>query len=301
MPPSSPKYGIAEWYGKSYLAVSSAERLLLANAALRKRAAFPCPFQEGTPACTKAGGVCSLRRVEGEDGNVVASDNGHGAMCITCPKRFVQGNMIYRWIGSELLGTEDVANLGEIGFLQRVTGGDTSGDGEGDEVGRIDNILVRPNTSPLQWCAVETQAVYFSGKGMASDFEYVAASGGEPTLPRERRRPDFRSSAPKRLMPQLQIKVPTLRRWGKKTAVVVDKAFFDSLGPMEFARDRSNADIAWFVVACGEGDPIGTLERVEVRYTTLDHAVIGLTAGQPVTQARFEEMIAEKIRLRGLA
>ncbi|MDQ2898994.1 MAG: hypothetical protein M3Y07_04240, partial [Acidobacteriota bacterium] len=68
-----------------------------------------------------------------------------------------------------------------------------------------------------QWCAAETQAVYFSGDNMRKDF--VALSGiysEELPFPVGKRHPDDRSSGPKRLMPQLQTKVPSLRRWARK-------------------------------------------------------------------------------------
>ena len=108
------------------------------------------------------------------------------------------------------------------------------------------------------------------------------------------RRPDYRSSGPKRLMPQLQTKVPTLRRWGKKMAVVVDRSFFNALGKMEDVRDISNCDIAWFIVSFDEStDPI-KLVRESVCFTTLERAVEGLTGGVPVTLDEFEKRIKEK-------
>jgi hypothetical protein len=57
-------------------------------------------------------------------------------------------------------------------------------------------------------------------------------------------------------MPQLLTKVPTLRRWGKKMAVVVDAPFFHSMGTMERVKDVSNSDIVWFLVDFVE-DPGG--------------------------------------------
>lgn len=46
------------------------------------------------------------------------------------------------------------------------------------------------------------------------------AGPGVP-FPQVQRRPDLRSSGPKRLMPRLQIKVPTISRWGEEMAVVI--------------------------------------------------------------------------------
>src|SRR5208282_3336457 len=68
-------------------------------------------------------------------------------------------------------------------------------------------------------------------------------------FPAAQRRPDFRSSGPKRLMPQLQIKVPTISRWGKKMAVAIDRAFRDSLSDMREVRELSNCEIVWFVLS----------------------------------------------------
>jgi hypothetical protein len=97
-------------------------------------------------------------------------------------------------------------------------------------------------------------------------------------------------------MPQLQIKVPTLRRWGKKMGVVVDKAFWDALGAMRSVKDLSNADIVWFVL--GYSGPDGDryhLARNAIVFTTLEDAVEGLTGGAPVTLEEFETSIRRKL------
>ena len=122
--------------------------------------------------------------------------------------------------GETILGSSATDIVNEVGFLERVSS-ETAGTGmRGDDVGRIDKVLVVPGSKPLAWCALEVQAVYFSGDAMTKEWpslrQHIAA--GIP-FPIGRRRPDYRSSGPKRLMPQLQIKVPSLRRWGKKMAV----------------------------------------------------------------------------------
>lgn len=64
------RYGIGEWYGKSFVKLTLAERKSLAQRALshvvkNKETCPPCPFQQlpdGTfKSCSKKGGVCSLR------------------------------------------------------------------------------------------------------------------------------------------------------------------------------------------------------------------------------------------------
>lgn len=63
------------------------------------------------------------------------------------------------------------------------------------------------------------------------------------------RSPKLGSSSAKRLMPQLQVKGPTLRRWGTKLAVAVDLPFFETIGgPTSTpSRDLNDGDIVWLV------------------------------------------------------
>ena len=161
-------------------------------------------------------------------------------------------------------------------------------------------ILTNQAAGPGQfdWCALEIQAVYFSGPSMREEFRRIRADEHEsPPFPGRIRRPDYRSSGPKRLMPQPQIKVPTLRRWGKKMAVVVDRNFFESLGDMEEVDDLSSGDIAWFTIDFEEDDTGRQfrLVRDSVHITTLERAIEGLTGGSPVTLVEFENAIRSKL------
>jgi hypothetical protein len=97
-------------------------------------------------------------------------------------------------------------------------------------------------------------------------------------------------------MPQLQIKVPTLRRWGRKMVVVVDEGFFRAMGPMDHVPHILNCDIVWLIVRYNENEgQQATLGLGEIRYTTLERAVEGLTAGNPVSLDEFEGRIREKL------
>ncbi len=171
-----------------------------------------------------------------------------------------------------------------------------------ENVGRIDLILVDRRSLAsecLKWCAIEIQAVYFSGKGMRSEFISILNHDNETLpFPNATRRPDYRSSAPKRLMPQLQIKIPSLRRWGKKMAVIVDTHFYNWIGSLEEVRDISNSDVVWFVVGFEEQGEIARLKRDKKICTTLERAIDGLTGGVPVALQTFEERIKNNI-LRG--
>lgn len=146
------------------------------------------------------------------------------------------GGFIFQWIGETILKTDTPLLVKEINFLQRPTGAL-----EGDELIAFSSILC----GRLSNGALEMQAVYFSGDEMSPEFRALAGHAGHSIpFPVGRRRPDDRSSGPKRLMPQLQTKVPSLRRWGKKMAVVIDEGFFSSLGKMEIIAHVSNCDIA---------------------------------------------------------
>ena len=76
----------------------------------------------------------------------------------------------------------------------------------------------------------------------------------------------------------------------------MDDAFFASLGRMDAVSDVSNADIAWFVVGFDEGTESARLVSRQTRYTTLERAVEGLTAGLPVTLNQFESEIRGRLR-----
>ncbi len=170
-----------------------------------------CPFQ-GDRICTKKGGVCSLRKYE-QTGS--AAVTGVGPLVTTCPNRFLEDSIVFRWIAETILQTSDPLILGQIGFLDRLretTGDEEEDDDSADFIGRIDNVLVHPLKQPIDWCAVELQAVYFSGRSMSREFN-VLAGEEYPGLrfPDAHRRPDWRSSGPKRLLPQLETKVDLVK------------------------------------------------------------------------------------------
>jgi hypothetical protein len=307
----APRFGIGEWFGRSFVKMTPDERREFADLALGPAGKRPCPFRSarGEEPCRKKGGVCTLRLYTPVgDGAAVPLGGAQGDLRAVCPHRFEQDGVVCRTVGEVVLGTPTPRMVTEVRFLQRGRsegeGGDRSGEPGGGEsvgtgkedVGNIDVVLVHPTATPMRWCAMEVQAVYFSGRKMDGLFRHIKECRVEGIpFPEAVRRPDYRSSGPKRLMPQLQIKVPTLRRWGKKMAVVVDAAFYRSLGEMQTVSDLTNADIAWFAVGYDEStDPV-RITLGEPRKQTLERAVEGLTGGLPVTLSEFEEKIHEKL------
>ena len=301
------RYGIAEWYGRSFVNLTGDDRRSLAALQGRpreERPPNPCLSRGGSVPCTKAGGVCSIRLYQlssGPQGARVAPAH-LGELVTMCPYRFEESDVMFKWVGEEMLDDANPLVVSQVKFLERYgagAGGAQGGPG-GAGVGRIDNVLVRPTRGPMAWCALEIQAVHFSGSGMAGEFRAIGDFQGEGLpFPVGIRRPDYRSSGPKRLLPQLEIKVPTLRRWGKRMAVVVDEGFFSALGEMERVAHISNSDIAWFVMRYDEAKREAKLKPGFVHFTTLEHAVVGLTAGRPVTLEIFEDRIREKLRTVG--
>lgn len=288
------RYGAGELYGFDFTMLPADRIRELSSASFRT---INCPFktqQSGKPSpkCAKKGGVCSLRQLsQDEKGNVT----GIGDPVTTCPNRFLEKSVVTEWVGETLLGTPKPIVISELPFLMGEI--QTEEQDDQDAVGKIDEVLVNPTGETLRWCALEIQAVYFSGMSMENDFKVMRdwAGPGVP-FPNVQRRPDFRSSGPKRLMPQLQTKVPTISRWGKKMAVVVDQAFWNSLGTMREVRELSNCEIVWFVVSFSPSENGRfALKRHQIHLTTLDNAVEGLTGGTPMSLDRFERQIRARL------
>ena len=160
------RYSIGEWYGVGFEKLTphlwfeqaKTEIELAARDELARR---PCPFQPND-LCSKKGGVCSLRLYEQAGSGPVS---GVGPVITTCPLRFIEGQTIFEWVGKTLLQTEEPIVLGEVGFLDRLrreTGQNPDEEESRDFIGRIDNVLLHPTRSRLDWCTLELQAVYFS-------------------------------------------------------------------------------------------------------------------------------------------
>lgn len=290
------RYSIGEWYGSPFELLSAKQREDQAKLEIGTKTitGLNCPFQKDR-ICNKKGGVCSLRKYEqGDDKRVTLT----GPLITTCPNRFLEDDAIFPWVGETILQTTEPVVLGQIGFLDRLRATEEIAEEDSrDFIGRIDNVLVHPTKQPMDWCALELQAVYFSGKSMNQEFTMLAARQHvDIPFPAAHRRPDWRSSGPKRLLPQLQTKVPTIRTWGKKMAVVIDEAFFSSLVGLEPERHLSNAEIVWFIVKYELKGDRWELTPKEVVFSQLDSSVKALTGGIPLSKEKFEAQLQEKLR-----
>ena len=265
-------YTIAEWFGASFTDLSVEQRQELARAALQRTSPPPCPFQRGTPPCGKRGGVCSIRA-------------GDRLPVITCPRRFDDKNILPLWLG-RIVGFSDPFLAREVPFMRSPN--------TGRPAGRID-LVVSSDDQAHSWYGLEIQAVYFSGSGMNADFEMLlTATDQHPSEPTAVRRPDWHSSSAKRLMPQLQIKAPTLRRWGTKLAVAVDRPFFEALGgpSTKASQDLNDGDVIWLIP--------GINEKYELRechweILSLEESNDKLLSAKTVKRHEFEQSLKSKL------
>jgi len=294
MPEFAERYGIAEWYGRPFLALDPQQRAEFAYHARRRMSSETpiCPFQQGAPTCSKKGGVCSIQRYTNDNGYV---GDPVGEPVITCPKRFEQSAVAIRWL-ADIVGfpPDEVLVAREIPFMVR---------DDGRHAGKIDLVVGHDTASGLRWHGLEIQAVYFSGRGMPEEFTALQNAAEErPPFPAQVRRPDWRSSSAKRLMPQLSIKVPTLRRWAAKLAVAVDKPFFSTIGGPSTTphHDLNEGDIIWLVTRLEPG-PTGELElrRHHWEMLTLEDSEDRLRAADPMTRHAFEKALRAKLRPLG--
>ena len=235
-----------------------------------------CPFRGGP--CTKSSitdpiGICSV-----SDGLQAAS---------LCPVRFLEGGRIFRDAARIAFGeAASFAIFPEIRILQVP---DPKKSGGMKKIGKVDFVLGKIDGDVVtDFCAVEVQAAYFSGTETRSALKHFMENRDFGTLDIFRR-PDFRSSAQKRLIPQLQLKVPVFRRWGKKFFVVVDSQFFRSL-PEFRSTTPANSELTWLVYPLARKDETYRMQDVQPTYTEWADVETSLREGRAPDPS---EIIAE--------
>lgn len=267
---------IAEIFGYDYEDRSSK--------AQSDRAAKSCPFRSSP--CTKSNktnplGVCTL-----SDGQLATA---------LCPVRFLENDRIFKDVASMAFGPGiQFAAFPEIKIL-RVE----SDDNAEKKIGKVDFLLGRLSHGVVtDFCALEVQAVYFSGTSIRPSFT-AYLEDKELTSKDVTRRPDFRSSAQKRLFPQLMLKVPVFRRWGKKFFVVVDSHFLGQL-PKSPAVSLSNSELTWLGYPIRRGNPGGySLGDPDVRHSLWDDVASSLREGMAPEKDEITAELQSKLNLRG--
>lgn len=167
--------------------------------------------------------------------------------------------------------------------------------GKTKKIGKVDFLIAKLDAGglPVDFAALEVQSVYISGKGIRPAFNRFLKNGQFASGTDERRM-DFRSSAQKRLMPQLNLKVPVFRRWGKKFFVAVDTSFFAAMPAIRNVNSLSNSEVTWLVYPFGVANGSFTPGQPEVKFTLWEDVLGALREGTAPTP---EEVLAE-IRLK---
>jgi Restriction endonuclease NotI len=181
-----------------------------------------------------------------------------------CPVRFLEDGRIFRDAARIAFGeSAQFAIFPEIRILQVP---DPKKSGGLKKIGKVDFVLGKIEAGSVSdFCAVEVQAAYFSGTETRSVLRHFMANRNFGALDTFRR-PDFRSTAQKRLIPQLQLKVPVFRRWGKKFFVVVDSQFFRSL-PEFRTTTPANSELTWLVYPLAKKGEVYQMQAVQPAFT----------------------------------
>ena len=247
-----------------------------------------CPFNNKVPNCTKDKaknplGVCSIFY--------------ENRPVITCPVRFREDWII----------TDDAASF----FFDESTSWSSLtevrlNDANGKTAGNIDVVLVayHEDGKVYDFGALEIQAVYISGN-IREPFEHYMKDtkhrsqmdwSKQPNYPR----PDFLSSSRKRLVPQLLFKGGIFNTWHKKTAVALNKDFFDTLPRMKSV-PKSKADIAWLIYDLeltkekGQLSERYKLKKVDEVFTEFEPSLLTITTPMPGKIDDFVKLLQDKL------
>lgn len=254
--------------------------------AMRYRSRRLCPFNNKVPNCTKDKaknplGVCSVFH--------------DGIPAITCPIRFREEWLITDDAASFFFGDGTAwSSLTEVRL----------NDANEKSAGNIDVVLVAydDNGKIFDFGALEIQAVYISGN-VRDPFEYYMKNpkahaqmdwSSQPNYPR----PDYLSSSRKRLAPQLLFKGGILHSWRKKTAVALNKSFFETLPPLKKV-SKSKADISWLIydlqLVKEDEQERFTLTKIDEVFTEFEPALVSITTSLPGNIDDFINLLQEKL------
>jgi hypothetical protein len=267
---------ISEIFGRGILDVS--------HEATEIRKAKLCPFRGTT--CTKSSktdpiGICSL-----SDGREAAA---------ICPVRFLEDDRIFKDAAKIAFGSGcEVGIFPEIRILRILE----EGSPDAKKIGKVDFLIGKiEHGKVIDFAAIEVQSSYFSGIEIVPALKYFLQHNTLNEAISDRR-PDFRSSAQKRLMPQLQLKVPVFRRWGKKFFVIVDTKFFQSL-PKFKTTSASNSEVIWLNYPIALTGNNYSMNEPIVVGTHWDDVVTSLREGvAPETHEIFDEL-QSKLSVKG--
>ena len=239
-----------------------------------------CRFRDSP--CTKSSktnplGICTL-----SDGSSAAS---------LCPARFLERDRIFKDAATIAFGAGvKFGVFPEIRILEIAAKSDQQ---RAQKIGKVDFLIGRIESDKVtDFAAVEIQAAYFSGTSLKPAFQQYITTRSMNGIDTNRR-PDFRSCAQKRLIPQLQLKIPVFRRWGKKFFVVVDSEFFGSL-PTFPETTVSNSELTWLAYPIAKRGSMFELSSPRIVYSDWDDVQNSLREGKaPETSEIVSELQAK--------
>jgi len=255
--------------------------------ARKDQAKRACPFRKRR--CAKGGksdplGVCSL-----SDGTSLAT---------LCPNRFLEGSRIFVDVGRTVFGSgARVIAVPEVRIL-RIAKQGSDGQIRSHRIGKVDFLIAKLDSRgvPSDFAALEIQAVYFSGPSVRQPFNHFMRRRVVPEG--SARRPDWRSSAQKRLMPQLALKIPVFRRWGKKFFVAVDSQFFGSLPRIKTVSSVANSEVTWLVYPFAKVGHRYEMGDPAENFSTWDDVLTALREGvAPDPDEILQELLQKKRQL----
>jgi hypothetical protein len=239
-----------------------------------------CPYNNKVPSCTKNSvinplGVCSVFEAE--------------QPVITCPTRFREDWRIL----------EDAANFFFPPGTRYTAVPETRlDDADGQSAGNVDFVLVAlgPQGEIADFGALEVQSVYISGNVSGPFNQYMETRPNHVFTWGGSVRPDYLSSSRKRLVPQLIYKGGILREWNKKTAVAIQRPFYESLPPLPVAA-REDADIAWLIYELVLDDRMNLyhLTQDEIVYTNSEAVLAHITTAKAGDMRGFLSRIQQKL------
>ena len=99
-------------------------------------------------------------------------------------------------------------------------------------------------------------------------------------------------------MPQLALKVPIFRRWGKRFFVAVDTTLFDTL-PAIRTQTQGNAEVTWLAYPFKRSETGGYhMGDPEIYHTLWDDVVESLREGIPPERAELLTQLTNEVRKR---
>jgi len=243
-----------------------------------------CPFNNKVPNCTKDKaqdplGVCSIFHRDG--------------IAITCPIRFRE-----EW----LVAVDAAAFFFPKGTQWTSLTEVRLKDASDESAGNIDIVLVSYDERGriTDFGALEVQAVYISGN-VRRPFEFFMEAPSknshmdwseETNYPN----PDYLSSSRKRLAPQLLFKGGILNAWNKKSAVALNRGFFETLPDLEIV-DPKDADIAWLVydLVMDKESQRFHLKPYKTVYSKFETSLRQITISKPGDVNKFMKHLQDKL------